>query len=103
MQFYKRAYGLAFATATLLAVVLLAVFGNADMAIMGAVVAGLVGMYVLRHYARAKLIRRGRAPSADDHSEPESRRPQRTSDRLTGVTVDDRIPRRPSDVRSVGR
>jgi hypothetical protein len=71
MQTYKFAFGLAFAAAAVTAVVLLAAFGNADVAIAVAVAAGLVGMYALRHRARARLIYRER-PSADDRSESES-------------------------------
>jgi fatty acid desaturase len=66
VQIYKFAAGLSFAAVTLTAVVLLAVFGNADMAILVAVAAGLVGMYVLRHHARAQLIYDARPPSAGD-------------------------------------
>ena len=83
VQIHKRAYGLAFAAAALVAIVLLAVFGNADMAIVVAVAVGLVGMYALRHHARTRLIYGGRPPSAGDPSEPESCRQERTSDGRT--------------------
>lgn len=53
MQIYKFASGLAFAAVALTTVVLLAVSGNAGVAIVVAVAAGLVGTYVLRHHARA--------------------------------------------------
>lgn len=83
MQTYKVAFGLAFAAAAVTAVVLLAVFGNADVAIAVAVAAGLVGMYALRHRARARLIYRER-PSADDRSESESPGAERAADERTG-------------------
>ena len=84
MQIYKFAFGLAFAAAALVAVVLLAVFGNADIAVVVAVAAGLVGMNVMRHHARAWLTEGGRPPSAGARSEPEARRQKRTSDGPTG-------------------
>jgi hypothetical protein len=84
VQIYKFASGFAFAAAALTTVVLLAVFGNADVAVVVAVAAGLVGMYVLRHHARARLIYDARPPSAGDPSEPESRRQARTAEEGTG-------------------
>lgn len=92
MQIYKFAAGLAFVAVTLSAVVLLAVFGNADTAILVAVAAGLVGMYVLRHHARAQLIYDARPPSAGDPPEPESRRQARTPDERCQAA---RVSRRP--------
>jgi hypothetical protein len=47
-----------------------------------AVAAGLVGMYALRHSARARLIYRGR-PSADDPSKFEPRGEERAADERT--------------------
>ena len=82
MQTNKFAFGLAFAAAALTTVVLLALFGSADVAIVVAVAAGLVGMYALRHSARARLIYRGRL-WADDPSESESRSEQRAADERT--------------------
>ena len=83
MQTYKFAFGLALAAAAVTTVVLLAVFGSADVAIAVAVAAGLVGMYALRHRARARLIYR-RRPPADHPSESESRNEERAADGRTG-------------------
>ena len=82
MQAYKFAFGLAFAAAAVTAVVLLAVVGNADVAVAVAVAAGLVGMYALRHRARARLVYRERPP-ADDRSKSESPGAERAADERT--------------------
>ena len=84
MQIYKFVSGLAFAAAALVAVVLLAVFGNAEIAVVVAVAAGLVGINVMRHPARARLTDGGRPPPAGDPSEPKSRGQKPTSAGPTG-------------------
>jgi len=83
VQAYKFAFGLAFAAAAVTAVVLLAVVGNADVAVAVAFAAGLVGMYALRHRARARLVYRERPP-ADDRSKSESPGAERAADERTG-------------------
>jgi hypothetical protein len=65
MRNHKRLLGPAVTAAAIAALVLFVVFGNTDTAIMAAGAAALAGMYLLRRYARDRLV-------YDNDSQPDS-------------------------------
>jgi hypothetical protein len=56
MRNHKRLLGPVVTAAAIAALVLFVVFGNTDTAIMAAGAAALAGMYLLRRYARDRLV-----------------------------------------------